>query len=780
MLKTGFHGKKGDRLSNGLSTAWKELFSRTREGRQIRAVLFSFPLGLFSAMLTLPGGMRPLGMGLAAALPGSCSLSAIAGAVVGYSISGVFADNLSCLSVLACILGGKLLTDGIPRLRSSPIFLSIMAAVFTGTIAAIRCTLLTASTGEWIFSAAEAMLTGGVTYFAFFASRFLLSGRKIRDASWIQRASLLLTALSLLIGMTRTELFVFNPGRIIACIAILLAGERRNAASAAETGIGCTAALTIALPENMLIGGVYTACGYWAGLFAGLGRLRQTLIFAVTAFATVLVAGMNEQTLKAIFDLLAGCAIFILLPDKLRAKVPAIPRGRPIAFADAGRMAARLRFSAGTLVDLEKTIEAVSEKLYRTGICSIESVYSGAADKVCKSCGLRLFCWDTAASQTNDALTKLTPLLKAKGKITSDDLPAYFTDRCPKMADLTLAVNSLYAQLISKEAARRKVAQAKQVAAEQFEGISDMLAEFSGELKEIASIDTELSERVSAMLREMGEEPEEVYCILDRYDRMRIEIYTEKALRPETHFLCEELGNLTQRPLDGPSTVTAEDVTRTVFYEQARLRPEYGYAQYCAGEGRISGDCCDTFSDGRGFFHMILSDGMGTGGRAAVDSIMTVSFVLRLIKAGFGFDAALKLINSALLVRTGEETLATLDIGCIDLYTGKMEFLKAGAVSSFICREGKVAEISGSSLPAGILQGIRYERRTVRLREGDIIVMMSDGALSIASDWIREELALVADQPAQKIADRLANLALRNTHGRGDDITVMAARVMRV
>lgn len=773
MLKEGL-----TRLRGKKSQPWKEVFNRTREGRQIRAVLLSFPTGMLAAMLTLPGGMRPLGMGVAAALPGNCSLGAIAGAVIGYCVSGVFADNLSCLAVLACILGGKLIADGVPRLRSSPAFLSLMAAAFTGIIAAIRCTLLDAGTGEWIFSVAEAALTGGVTYFAFFASRFLLSGKRLREASWIQSTSLLLTALAILTGLTGTEIFLFNPGRIAVCVAVLLAGERRNAACAAETGIVCTAAMTAASPSQLLTGGIYAACGYWAGMFAGTKRIRQTLIFALSAAAAVGMSGESE-TMKSLFDLLIGCAVFLMIPDKLRVKIPAASRGKPVSFADAGRTSARLRFGAGTLMDLEKTVEAVSEKLYRTGVCSIESVYSGAADQVCRSCGLRLFCWDTAAGQTNDALIKLTPVLKANGKITTDDLPAYFTDRCPKLADLTLAINSLYAQFISKEAARRKIAQAKEVAAEQFEGISNMLAEFSGELREIVSIDTDLSDRTAGMLREMGEDPEEVYCILDRYDRMRIEIYTEKPMQPEAKFLCEELGNLSQRPLDGPSVVSAEDATRTVFYEQARLRPEYGCAQISAHEGRISGDCCDTFSDGKGFFHLILSDGMGTGGRAAVDSIMTVSFILRLIKAGFGFDAALKLINSALLVRTGEETLATIDIGCIDLYTGKTEFLKAGAAPSFVCRDGKVSEISGSSLPAGIIQGIRYERRTLRLREGDVIVMMSDGALSIAGDWIREELALAADQPAQKIADRLANLALRGTHSHPDDITVMAAKIMR-
>ena len=86
---------------------------------------------------------------------------------------------------------------------------------------------------------------------------------------------------------------------------------------------------------------------------------------------------------------------------------------------------------------------------------------------------------------------------------------------------------------------------------------------------------------------------------------------------------------------------------------------------------------------------------------------------------------------------------------------------------------------TGSSLPAGILQGIHYERRSVRLREGDLIVMMSDGALSIAPDWLKEELALAAGEPVDKIAQRLANLSKRNERGRGDDITVMAARIVR-
>ena len=170
---------------------------------------------------------------------------------------------------------------------------------------------------------------------------------------------------------------------------------------------------------------------------------------------------------------------------------------------------------------------------------------------------------------------------------------------------------------------------------------------------------------------------------------------------------------------------------------------------------------------------------MGCGGRAAVDSVMTCSFVLKLVKAGFGFDSALKFINSALLVKAGDESLATLDIACIDLYAGTAEFLKAGAASSFLLRDGKVVILSGNSLPAGILQGISYDRRSIPLREGDVLVLVTDGALPISEQWFADELQAVGALPPKEAAEKLALLAKRRQQQPEDDITVAVAKVCR-
>ena len=78
--------------------------------------------------------------------------------------------------------------------------------------------------------------------------------------------------------------------------------------------------------------------------------------------------------------------------------------------------------------------------------------------------------------------------------------------------------------------------------------------------------------------------------------------------------------------------------------------------------------------------------GMGTGGRAAVDGNMAASVMTRLLRAGLSADSCLQIVNSALMVKSEDESLSTVDVTSVDLYTGKTTFKKAGAPVTF-CKE---------------------------------------------------------------------------------------------
>jgi stage II sporulation protein E len=194
----------------------------------------------------------------------------------------------------------------------------------------------------------------------------------------------------------------------------------------------------------------------------------------------------------------------------------------------------------------------------------------------------------------------------------------------------------------------------------------------------------------------------------------------------------------------------------------------------------MCGDAYEFFNDGKGRAFMIISDGMGNGGRAAVDGAMASGLMARLIKAGFGFDCSLRIVNSAMLFKSTDESLATVDISCIDLFTGKAQLLKAGAAPTLVRRSGRTGRATCRSLPAGILREVGFDRAAVSLNKGDIIVMISDGAAHDGTDWICAELEAWHNGTAQQLSDHLAAAARRRRNdGHEDDITVMSALIQK-
>jgi len=141
--------------------------------------------------------------------------------------------------------------------------------------------------------------------------------------------------------------------------------------------------------------------------------------------------------------------------------------------------------------------------------------------------------------------------------------------------------------------------------------------------------------------------------------------------------------------------------------------------------------------------------------------------------------AAVGIANQALLLKSCEETLATLDAVGVNLYTGEAEFCKAGGAASYLRRRGKVQRVELSALPAGILREIRPALHRAALEAGDVLVLVSDGVLCGATeDWLCGELERW-EGPMQALAEHLASLAVqkRQDSEREDDLTVICAEL---
>lgn len=756
--------------------------SLRRNTARLDAILPYTATGIFTFFLSnirILGTLSPFGAAFSMAMPGNHFLSSVIGGLLSCSFLGKFEENIPYLIAFLCILALKLGIAGLPRLRSNQTFLCTASFAILAVSLEIGTVLNGENLAGFLLRLAESALGGAMTCFSLHAVHSWKGIREGREPSGIRLASLSILCLTMLAGMAGLSVWMLNLGRITAAFLLLWLAGRRGLSAASVGGVAVGAALTLAEPDFAISSGILAVSVMLGGAFSRFGRLTQTAIFLATSTAGILITGAQSPVISAGFDFLAAATLYLILPDKFFLKLKAAPKEAVSGqLHENSRIAAQLSFASRTVQEIRESVDAVSKRLGNMGASSIQDVYDCASERVCRRCGLKMFCWETAFSQTTDAFQRLTPLLKKQGRIYKEDLPHFFLSKCPKSDELVQHINGCYHEYLSKENAGRKVLGAKQVAMEQLEGVAELLEDVGQDLAEGELCDDSSAHKIEDLLSEIGEEPGEIFCVIDRYGRMRVELYRTTPLRTEREWLAEQISDILERPFDLPCIIEAGGLHRICFFEKAKFTLDFAVCQKNAGNAAVCGDNYEYFADPRGFAHIILSDGMGSGGRAAVDSIMTCNFVLKLVKAGFRFDAALRFINSALLVKAGDESLATLDIGCIDLYTGTAEFLKAGGASSFLCREGRAATVKGLSLPIGILQGVEYDRHKIQLRTGDLIVMVTDGAIPISDEWFSEEIAAISNQPPQEIARKLAALAQDRQQGRGDDITVIAARMV--
>lgn len=320
----------------------------------------------------------------------------------------------------------------------------------------------------------------------------------------------------------------------------------------------------------------------------------------------------------------------------------------------------------------------------------------------------------------------------------------------------------------------------RMVASDQFFSISDMLGDLAFEFNEAEIFDYKSAGKIRRMLGEYDIYPENISVIVDKFDRMRIEILaSSKTNGIDNPKIKNEISKICGRDFEKSRVnYSGSNVMMTVI-ERPNFKMSFGFSQYSA-EGKLCGDTVKIVNDAKGHLIFIISDGMGKGGRAALDGAMGAGLLSKLLSAGFGFDSSLKVVNSALLVKSSDESLATLDCACVDLFTGKCEFYKAGAPLSYIVKNNSISKCELSSMPAGILRGIEFAKRTTVLNVDDEIILMSDGVTDAGEEALLNFLKYEdSDNPNEK-AQAILDFAVSHTPERHrDDMSVIVAKLMK-
>ena len=176
---------------------------------------------------------------------------------------------------------------------------------------------------------------------------------------------------------------------------------------------------------------------------------------------------------------------------------------------------------------------------------------------------------------------------------------------------------------------------------------------------------------------------------------------------------------------------------------------------------------------------------MGSGPEARKSSQIAIKMLERLLMSGFDKETSIDLINTTIM-NANEEIFATLDIIIIDLYNGKIEFVKNGACPTYVKNKKKVQIVKSLSLPAGILNNINLTTYDKDIEDQDILVMCSDGILDSNVEyknkelWVKYILEDIETNNSQKIADLIVSEAVDNSYGiPKDDMSIIVCKIIK-
>lgn len=222
------------------------------------------------------------------------------------------------------------------------------------------------------------------------------------------------------------------------------------------------------------------------------------------------------------------------------------------------------------------------------------------------------------------------------------------------------------------------------------------------------------------------------------------------------------------------------------FIEKQSFKVLYGLARRNREGENCSGDSFSAAMLGEDRMLLCLSDGMGTGKKAGMESEMAVDLLEQLLENGFSLTAAISMINHILLNCRSRQAPTTLDICVLDLYSGICRFAKMGAAAGYLKRGTSVSAIRGQAVPLGIISWDDMDGNMApaeQLQSGDMLIMMTDGVsekAGLAADEILKELISGCTiRNAEEMAGWLMDQLLMLDDNIQDDMTILVAGVWR-
>ncbi len=746
-------------------------------------ILLRFALGFGFSQAVIFEKYAPFGLGIVAAGGGTAGgLSSLFGAMLGYFLAPEGVDGLKYVAAAVLIYSSVFIFRDTRAARTN-VFMPAAAAAVTACVGLVFVIERGFLSEDIVLYAMEIILAAGSTYFYRLAMGTDVTPAKeqVPSHSFQRVVGLLVMSSTFLIALSRVVLPLgISVGRIVAVTVVLMAAYSGGMGAGSSSGV-CMGLAVDTVFGQPFFSMAYAFSGLVSGVLSGAGRLACAAGYVAATAAAVLLPGPDGTHIGVIYETFAAGMIFMLMPDIYTERFSQLTGTGTKSTGRVNKMHAyagkRLEQLSKALRELYDTLSCTFDTLSKANDGDTASVFDRASGRVCRKCALASMCWDREALETYNTLNDLTGSMLNMGKLTAADFPAHFAARCINLRAFTEAVNEELTALLYRRQYKSRLRESRNMVCVQYGELSHVIGSFAEEFSGEPGFDPEAERRLGKYLKAQNVKAE-------------VAVYRDTAGRA-----CAEIEGADLSPLTVKKGATRKAVSevlglrvnepeqqrgifgeRLIITEAAPLGAVMGVAAHRKKGQSVSGDSWTYFKNDSGMLYVLLSDGMGTGKEAAVESGLVLRLLEHFLRAGVLPETAIKTLNSALVLKSEEDCApVTLDLMSVDLFTGEITLYKCGAAPTYIKKGRKLTRFASQTLPAGTsLPGQpQMEVRRAKLGAGDLIVMASDG-IAIAQDdlWILKLLEESMLSDPKELSCVIMEEAVKH-YGRSDDMTVL-------
>lgn len=726
---------------------------------------------------------------------GVAALSLVAGALSGYHGQALFILS----GIVVYILIQKIVVKtGQDATKALPY--TVFAASMVTRLSFVLITEGTIVTYELMMATVEAGLSFILTMI-FLQSVPIMTGKRLQQP--LRNEEIVCLIILLASVMTGTVGWVFQDitvehmlARYLVLIFAFVGGAAIGSTVGVVTGLILSLASVASLYQMSLLA--------FAGLLGGLLKEGNKLGVGIGLLVGTLLIGLygegSTQVTVTLMESMLAILVFFLTPKGFIQYIARFIPGTAEHSKEQQQYLRKIRdITAGRVEQFSTLFQTLSNSFQSPAQIpnseederEIDYFLSNVTERTCQTCFKKERCWVQNFTKTYDSMQRIMTETETNHEVKDQVLMAEWKRHCIKPDKVIQAISHEHQQYQANQKLKKQVLESRRLVADQLLGVSRVMGDFAKEIQREKEAHHYQEEQMLDALRTVGFEVGHI----DIFSLEKGNVEIEMSISADnSHGQCEKIIAPMLSDLLRETVIVKKEengfypngYSHVSFSSAKQFVIDTGVAHVAKGGAWVSGDCYSTIELGSGKYAIAISDGMGNGERAHLESNETLQLLQKVLQSGIEETVAIKSVNSVLSLRTTDEIFSTLDLAMIDLQNANTRFLKIGSIPSFIKRGTNVLKVEASNLPMGMIQEFDVDVVSEQLKAGDLLVMMSDGIYDAPKHvenkemWMKRMLSEIETDDPQEMADIILERIIRTEHGTiDDDMTVIVAKVRR-